>query len=85
MLQELHTARYLTLSADVIECFSSFPYLLASHPSPFSNLISLTIDYSMKRDAYKVNMSSQGAINFFLENSPNAKLILELPKVRSRS
>ncbi|KAI3501738.1 hypothetical protein L1887_29723 [Cichorium endivia] len=84
MLQELHTARYLTLSADVIECFSSFPYLLASHPSPFSNLISLTIDYSMKRDAYRVNMSSQ-AINFFLENSPNAKLLLELPKDRSRS
>ncbi|XP_052625174.1 putative F-box/FBD/LRR-repeat protein At4g13965 [Lactuca sativa] len=79
MLQELHSARYLTLNVDFIECLSSYPNLLSHHPSPFSNLICLTIDSSMRNDAYNVKMSTE-ARNFFLENSPNATFIMELPE-----
>ncbi|PWA38532.1 F-box domain, cyclin-like protein [Artemisia annua] len=71
MLQELRSAKFLTLSFDIIECISAFPDLLAQHPSPFSNLISLYIDSSWGKNSYKVKMSTE-ATNFLLENSPNA-------------
>ncbi|CAH1415019.1 unnamed protein product [Lactuca virosa] len=80
MLQELHSARYLTLNVDFVECLSSHPDLLMHRPSPFSNLICLAIDSSLRiNDAYKVKMSTE-ARNFFLENSPNATFIMELPE-----
>ncbi|CAI9275049.1 unnamed protein product [Lactuca saligna] len=78
LLQELHTARYLTLNVDIVKCISSFPYLLSHHPSPFSNLISLTIDYHLNRDAYGEEISTE-ARNFLLENSPSATLIMKSP------
>ncbi|XP_023756698.1 F-box/LRR-repeat protein At1g55660-like [Lactuca sativa] len=76
MLLKLHSVRYLTLNADIIECLSSFPDLLSHFLSPFSNLICLTIDY---KDAYKVKMYTE-VINFLLENSPSATFIMKLPK-----
>ncbi|KAI3728234.1 hypothetical protein L6452_16867 [Arctium lappa] len=79
MLQEVHSARFLTLNADIVECISSFPDLLSHLPSPFSNLICLNIDSSMRKDAYKVKISTQ-AKNFLLENSPSATFIMELPE-----
>ncbi|KAI3728232.1 hypothetical protein L6452_16865 [Arctium lappa] len=79
LLQEVHSARFLTLNVDVVECISSFPDLLSHHPSPFSDLICLNIDSSMRNDAYKVKMSTE-ARNFLLENSPNATFIMELPE-----
>ncbi|KAI3698447.1 hypothetical protein L2E82_41998 [Cichorium intybus] len=79
MLQELHSARYLTLNLNIVECISSFPELLSRHPSPFTNLICLTIDSSMRKDAYKVKMSTE-ARNFLLENSPSATFIMDLPE-----
>ncbi|KAJ9549861.1 hypothetical protein OSB04_022404 [Centaurea solstitialis] len=79
MLQEVRSARLLTLNADIVECISSFPGLLSHHPSPFSNLICLNIDSSMRKDAYKVKISTQ-AKKFLLENSPSAKFIMELPQ-----
>ncbi|CAH1447732.1 unnamed protein product [Lactuca virosa] len=77
MLQKLHSARYLTLNADIIECISSFPDLLLHHSSPFSNLICLKIDSGVRKDVCQVNMSTE-ARNFFLDNSPNATIIMEL-------
>ncbi|CAH1414189.1 unnamed protein product [Lactuca virosa] len=78
MLQKLHSARYLTLSADTVEYISSFPDLFLHHSSPFSNLVCLTIDSSMRKDvAYKVKMSTE-AKNFLLGNSPSATLIMKL-------
>ncbi|KAI3728235.1 hypothetical protein L6452_16868 [Arctium lappa] len=82
MLQEVHSARFLTLNTDIVECISSFPDLLSHHPSPFSNLICLNIDSGMKKDAYKVNMPTQ-ARNFLLENSPSATFIMDLPEASS--
>ncbi|KAL7610418.1 hypothetical protein Lser_V15G10538 [Lactuca serriola] len=79
MLQELHCARYLTLSVDIVECLSSFPDLVSHHPSPFSNLNCLTIDSSRRSDAYKVKMSTE-VRNFLLENSPKAIFTMELPE-----
>ncbi|XP_071707334.1 F-box/LRR-repeat protein 25-like [Rutidosis leptorrhynchoides] len=78
MLQELHSARFLTLNLDIVECISSFPELVSAHSSPFRNLIRLNID-SGSRDTCKVKMSTE-ARNFLLENSPNATFIMkELP------
>ncbi|XP_071692717.1 putative F-box/FBD/LRR-repeat protein At4g03220 [Rutidosis leptorrhynchoides] len=78
MLQELHSARYLALNLDIVECISAFPDLLYAQPSPFSNMIRLNID-SGTRDTCKVKMSTE-ARNFLLENSPNATFIMkELP------
>ncbi|KVH95632.1 F-box domain, cyclin-like protein [Cynara cardunculus var. scolymus] len=79
MLQEVQSARFLTLNADIVECISSFPDLLSLHPSPFSNLICLNIDSSMRKDAYKVKISTE-ARNFLLENSPSATFIMALPE-----
>ncbi|KAI3728194.1 hypothetical protein L6452_16826 [Arctium lappa] len=79
MLQEVQSARFLTLNADVVECISSFPELISHHPSPFSNLIGVNIDSSMRKDAYKVKMSIE-ARNFLLENCPSATFIMELPE-----
>ncbi|KAJ9549860.1 hypothetical protein OSB04_022403, partial [Centaurea solstitialis] len=79
LLQEVHSARFLTLSVDIVQCLSSFPDLVSHHPSPFSNLICLNIDSSMRSDAYKVKMSTE-ARKFLLENSPNATFIMELPE-----
>ncbi|KAI3728231.1 hypothetical protein L6452_16864 [Arctium lappa] len=79
LLQEVHSARFLTLNFDIVECISSFPDLISHRPSPFSNLICLDIDSDMRNDAYKVNMSTE-ARNFLLENSPNATFIMELPE-----
>ncbi|KAI3728230.1 hypothetical protein L6452_16863 [Arctium lappa] len=79
LLQEVHSARFLTLNFDIVECISSFPDLISHCPSPFSNLICLNIDSGMRNDAYKVNMSTE-ARNFLLENSPNATFIMELPE-----
>ncbi|CAH1415376.1 unnamed protein product [Lactuca virosa] len=73
MLQNLHSAKYLTLNADIVECISSFPDLLLEHPSPFNNLISLTVDSSMREFPHKVKMSTE-ARNFLLNNSPSATL-----------
>ncbi|KAL4570242.1 hypothetical protein LXL04_025893 [Taraxacum kok-saghyz] len=81
MLQKLHSARHVTLDWEVVECISSFPDLLSHLPSPFSNLICLTIDCSRRNNAgYKVKFSTE-AKNFFLENSPNAKFIMEVPEI----
>nr|KAJ0218139.1 hypothetical protein LSAT_V11C300111620 [Lactuca sativa] len=82
MLQHIHSVKYLTLDADTIECISSFPDLLSQHSSPFSNLVCLTIDYSKKKDALIVTMSSE-ARNFFLENSPSTTFTMKLPKVHT--
>ncbi|GJZ68212.1 hypothetical protein Tco_0631452 [Tanacetum coccineum] len=79
MLQELRSARFLTLSIDIIECLSSFPDVLSHPPSPFSNLISLNINPSMMKPSYKVKMSIE-AQNFLLENSPNATFSMDLPE-----
>ncbi|GJX81265.1 reverse transcriptase domain-containing protein, partial [Tanacetum coccineum] len=79
MLQELRSARSLTLSIGIVECLSAFPDLLSHHPSPFSNLVYLNIDSGMSSDAYKVKMSTE-ARNFLLENSPNATFIMQLPE-----
>ncbi|KAI3728233.1 hypothetical protein L6452_16866 [Arctium lappa] len=79
MLQEVRSARFLTLNADVVECISSFPELISHHPSPFSNLICVNIDSSMRKDAYKVKMSIE-ARNFLLENCPSTTFIMELPE-----
>ncbi|XP_071692800.1 F-box/LRR-repeat protein At3g26922-like [Rutidosis leptorrhynchoides] len=64
MFHELHSVRYLTLNLDIIECISSFPKLLSTQPSPFSNLIRLNID-SGTRDTCKLKMSTK-ARNFLL-------------------
>ncbi|KAL4570240.1 hypothetical protein LXL04_025891 [Taraxacum kok-saghyz] len=77
MLQKLHSARYLTLNWDIIECISSFSDLFSHHPSPFSNLVHLTIGPSGRKKTYQVKISDETR-NFFLENSPNA--IMELPE-----
>ncbi|KAL7604749.1 hypothetical protein Lser_V15G15026 [Lactuca serriola] len=73
MLQKLHSARYVTLDAYIVECISSFPDLLLHHSSPFTNLICLTIDSSMRMD---VKMSIE-ARNFLIEKSPSATLIMK--------
>ncbi|KAL4570247.1 hypothetical protein LXL04_025898 [Taraxacum kok-saghyz] len=78
MLQKLQTARYLTLNADTIEYFSSILDVLSQHSSPFSNLICLTIDYSMRENTYKVTMPNQ-VMKFLLDNSPTATFIMKLP------
>ncbi|XP_023756702.1 putative F-box/FBD/LRR-repeat protein At4g03220 [Lactuca sativa] len=78
LLQELHSAKYLTLNVDIVKCISSFPDLLLHHASPFSNLISLTIDYRLNRDEYGEEISTE-ARNFLLENSPSAALIMKSP------
>nr|GFA42621.1 hypothetical protein [Tanacetum cinerariifolium] len=54
MLQELRSARSLTLSIGIVECISAFPDLLSHHPSPFGNLVYLNIDPGMSSDAYKI-------------------------------
>ncbi|CAI9300111.1 unnamed protein product [Lactuca saligna] len=77
MLQKLHSASYLTFNADIIECITSFPDLLLHHSSPFSNLICLKIDSGVRKDVCQVNMSMEGR-NFFLDNSRNATVIVEL-------
>nr|GEX84032.1 hypothetical protein [Tanacetum cinerariifolium] len=82
MLQELRSARCLTLNMDIVECISSFPDLLSHLPSPFSNLISLNIISYMRDDAYKVKLPTE-ARNFLLEDSPSATFIMDLPEVRS--
>nr|XP_043639022.1 putative F-box/FBD/LRR-repeat protein At4g03220 [Erigeron canadensis]XP_043639023.1 putative F-box/FBD/LRR-repeat protein At4g03220 [Erigeron canadensis] len=79
MLQELQSVKFLTLNFDIVECLSAYPDLLSHLPSPFSNLICLTIDPNMRRDAYKVNMSTE-ARNFLLENSPSAMFIMDIPE-----
>ncbi|XP_071695679.1 uncharacterized protein [Rutidosis leptorrhynchoides] len=76
MLQQLHSARFLTLNLDIVGCISAFPDLLYGQPSPFSNLISLNID-SGTRDTCKHKMSTE-ARNFLLENSPNATFIMKV-------
>ncbi|XP_071696289.1 putative F-box/FBD/LRR-repeat protein At1g78760 [Rutidosis leptorrhynchoides] len=77
-LQELRSARFLTLNLDIVECISPFPDLLYGLPSPFSNLISLNIDFGT-RDTCKHKMSTE-ARNYLLGNSPNATFIMkELP------
>ncbi|XP_071695681.1 F-box/FBD/LRR-repeat protein At5g22660-like [Rutidosis leptorrhynchoides] len=76
MLQQLRSAKFLTLNLDIVECISSFPELLSGQPSSFSNLIRLNID-SGSRDTCKLKMSTE-ARNFFLENSPNATFIMKL-------
>nr|XP_043608571.1 putative F-box/LRR-repeat protein At5g02930 [Erigeron canadensis] len=78
MLQELHSARFLTVNLDIVECLSSFPDLVAQHPSPFINLICLNID-SSREEAYKVKLSAE-ALNYLLKNSPNATFINDLPE-----
>ncbi|PWA68870.1 F-box domain, cyclin-like protein [Artemisia annua] len=77
MLQELRTAKILTLGLNIVESISSFRELLSLHPSPFCNLVSLIIDSSMRKDACKVNMSVE-ARNFLLENSPSATFIMKI-------
>ncbi|XP_071695683.1 putative F-box/FBD/LRR-repeat protein At1g78760 [Rutidosis leptorrhynchoides] len=75
MLQELRSAKFLTLSLDIVECISSFPDLLSGQPSPFSNLISLKVDCGTK-DTCKVILSAE-ARKFFLEKSPTATFIVK--------
>ncbi|KAL7609448.1 hypothetical protein Lser_V15G10550 [Lactuca serriola] len=82
-LQQLHSARYVTLNADIVEYISLFPDLFSQYPSPFSNLICLTMDCRKKKDAVIVTKSSE-ARNFFLENSPSATFTMLLAKVHSR-
>ncbi|XP_071693847.1 F-box/LRR-repeat protein 25-like [Rutidosis leptorrhynchoides] len=65
VLQQLCSARFLTLNLDIVECISSFPELLSAQPSPFSNLIRLNID-SSTRDTCDIKMSTE-ARNFLLE------------------
>ncbi|GKD18575.1 F-box domain, cyclin-like protein, partial [Tanacetum coccineum] len=72
MLQAFHSTKFLTLNTDILECISLFPDLLSDHP--FENLNCLDIKPSMREDAY-TKMSIE-ARNFFLENSPNATLII---------
>nr|XP_043639024.1 uncharacterized protein LOC122610097 [Erigeron canadensis]XP_043639025.1 uncharacterized protein LOC122610097 [Erigeron canadensis]XP_043639026.1 uncharacterized protein LOC122610097 [Erigeron canadensis] len=79
LLQKLQTAKFLTLNFDIVECLSAYPDLLLHLPSPFSNLICLTIDPNMRSNAYKVNMSAE-ARNFLLENSPSARFIMDIPE-----
>ncbi|KVH95631.1 F-box domain, cyclin-like protein [Cynara cardunculus var. scolymus] len=79
MLHGVHSARFLTLNADVVECISSYPELISHHPSPFSNLICVNVDTSMRKDAHKIKMCTE-ARNFLLENSPSATFIMELPE-----
>ncbi|GJZ98960.1 F-box domain, cyclin-like protein [Tanacetum coccineum] len=83
MLQELRSARCLTLNMDIVEPTDlgtvSFPDLLSHLPSPFSNLISLSINSNMSSDAYKVELPTE-ARNFLLENSPSATFIMDLPE-----
>nr|XP_043607436.1 F-box/FBD/LRR-repeat protein At1g80470-like [Erigeron canadensis]XP_043607437.1 F-box/FBD/LRR-repeat protein At1g80470-like [Erigeron canadensis] len=79
MLQELKSAKFLTLNFDIVECLSAYPDLLSHVPSPFSNLICLNIDPKMRSDAYKVNVSTE-ARNFLLENSPSATFIMDIPE-----
>ncbi|KAL4570244.1 hypothetical protein LXL04_025895 [Taraxacum kok-saghyz] len=81
MLQKLQSAKYLTLNADIVECLSKFPSLLSCYPSPFSNLICLTIDYSMRENTYKVTMPNQ-VMKFLLDNSPTDTFIIKLPAKR---
>ncbi|XP_071696038.1 F-box/LRR-repeat protein At3g26922-like [Rutidosis leptorrhynchoides] len=76
MLQELHSAKFLTLNLDIVECISSFPELISTRPSPFSNLTRLNID-SSTRDTWKLKMSTE-AKNFLLGNSPNATFIMKV-------
>lgn len=68
---------YLVISVQYI---ALFPYLFSQYPSPFSNLICLTMDCRKKKDAVIVTKSSE-ARNFFLENSPSATFTMLLPKV----
>ncbi|XP_071693533.1 putative FBD-associated F-box protein At5g22720 isoform X2 [Rutidosis leptorrhynchoides] len=75
MLQELRSAKFLTLNLDIVECISSFPDFLSGQPSPFSNLISLSID-SGTRDTCNVKISAE-ARKFFFENSPTATFIVK--------
>nr|XP_043615628.1 uncharacterized protein LOC122587507 [Erigeron canadensis] len=79
MLQQLQSAKFLTLNFDIVECLSAYPDLVSHLPSPFSNLICLKIDPYMRSDAYKVNVSTE-AINFLLENSPRAMFIMDIPE-----
>nr|GEY01403.1 hypothetical protein [Tanacetum cinerariifolium] len=81
MLQELHSARCLTLNMDIVECISSFPDLTSHYPSPFSNLISLTINSNLRDrlDAHKLKMTTE-ARNFLLDNSSSATFIMDLPE-----
>nr|XP_043639057.1 F-box/FBD/LRR-repeat protein At1g80470-like [Erigeron canadensis] len=79
MLQELKSAKILTLNFDIVECLSAYPDLLSHLPSPFSNLICLDIDPNRRKDAYKINVSTE-ARNFLLENSPSATFIMDIPE-----
>ncbi|GJW05761.1 hypothetical protein Tco_1568184 [Tanacetum coccineum] len=72
MLQELRSARSLTLSIGIVEIY----YHTTLH---HSKLVYLNIDSGMSSDAYKVKMSTE-ARNFLLENSLNATFIMQLPE-----
>ncbi|PWA51822.1 F-box domain, cyclin-like protein [Artemisia annua] len=77
-LQELRSAKRLTLNRGIVECISSHPDLISHIPSPFNNLISLTIN-SNKTDrpiAHKLKMTTE-AREFLLESSPSATFIIE--------
>ncbi|KAI3698445.1 hypothetical protein L2E82_41995 [Cichorium intybus] len=79
-----HVLSHRNHQKEVSLCISSFPDILSHHPSPFSNLICLTIDYSLKEEVLEVKMSAE-ARNFFIGNSPSATFIFKLPKVQVQS
>ncbi|XP_071717576.1 uncharacterized protein [Rutidosis leptorrhynchoides] len=75
MLQELRSAKFLTLNLDIVECISSFPDLLSGQSSPFSNLIRLKVECGT-RDTSKFKLTTE-ARTFLLDNSPTATFIVK--------
>ncbi|KAM7462541.1 hypothetical protein LguiA_030662 [Lonicera macranthoides] len=91
MLQMLHNGEHVTLSMQTIEYLYMITGVRKISPSPFDNLKSLKIiagkikqpfDYNgpiLNHKRICLNAFNQ-VINYFLQNSPQAEMVLELPR-----
>nr|GEW54271.1 F-box domain, leucine-rich repeat domain, L domain-like protein [Tanacetum cinerariifolium] len=79
LLQQLQSAKFLTLSIEIVEVLSSSVELISGQPSPFTNLKMLKIypenvDFNEQAEK-KVDMSME-VKNYLLDGSPSATFIL---------
>ncbi|MFS7927463.1 putative F-box domain, leucine-rich repeat domain superfamily, F-box-like domain superfamily [Helianthus anomalus] len=81
LFRTLRTVKFLILDVDVIESLSSCLDQLSGEPCPFDNLKCLTINTTRLKQRDCIPTLPTQVRKYFLENSPNAAFIMDLPQV----
>ncbi|MFS7926183.1 putative F-box domain, leucine-rich repeat domain superfamily, F-box-like domain superfamily [Helianthus anomalus] len=81
LFQKIHSTKYLVINLDIIETLSLCLDQLSLEPSPFDNLKCLKINMVSQKQKDHIPTVPTQVRNYFLENSPSATLIMDLPQV----